>query len=272
MPMNVQTRIARPKSAADRFLKTRDAADVLGLLKDTTSIEMKVTIPFDNRDILRKIGFDPVEAEARQIYYFDTLDLDLNKAGLIVRARRRAGDRGDTVVKLRPVHPPMVDPKLFGTKLFKVEVDVLHGAYVCSASAKGKCTANDVYEVTEARQSVKSIFNPEQREFFRAHAPESLKMSKLVALGPVFMLCMKCQPADFDREMTVELWLYTDGTRTLELSAKGHPDEAFDVGTRFRSFLGKSKLMREAEAATKTSKALQILTSERVRSRPSVVV
>jgi len=270
--MNVQAPIAKPKSASDRFLKKKETADVLDLLKDSTSIELKVTIPFDNRTILRKIGFDPVEAEARQVYFFDTMDLDLNRAGLIVRARRRPGGRGDTVVKLRPVHPPLVDPKLFGTKLFKVEVDVLHGGYVCSASAKGKCTASDVYEVTEARKKVKSIFNAEQRDFFSANAPEDLQMSELVALGPVFMLRMNCQPADFDREMTVELWLYTDGSRTLELSTKGHPNEAFDLGANFRSFLGKTKLMREAEAATKTSKALQILTSERGHSQHPIIV
>jgi len=270
--MNVQTKIAKPKSAGDRFLKTKETSDVLGLLKNTTSIELKVTIPFDSRETLRRIGFDPIEAEARQIYFFDTPDLQLNKAGLIVRARRRAGGRGDTVVKKRPVHPPMVDPRLFGTKLFKVEVDVLHGGYVCSASAKGKCTAKDVYEVTEAKKPLKSIFNAEQREFFAAHVPEGLRLSDLVALGPVFMLCMKTQPKDFDREMTVELWLYTDGTRTLELSTKGTPEEAFDLGARFRNFLGKVRLMREAEAATKTSTALKLLTKDGDKSGRPIII
>jgi hypothetical protein len=273
-PAKPGTALAKPKSAADRFvkLKTKDTADVLTLPKHSTSIEMKVTIPFDNRDILRKIGFDPVEAEARQIYFFDTPDLQLNQAGLIVRARRRAGGRGDTVVKMRPVHPPMVDPKLFGAKLFKVEVDVLHGGYVCSASAKGKCTAKDVYDVTEAKKPLKSIFTREQQEYFQGNAPPFLKMSQLVALGPVFMLCMKCQPDDFDREMTVELWLYTDGTRTLELSTKGTPDEAFELGMKFRDFLGKAKLMREAEAATKTSTALKLLTQEGDGSGRPIIV
>lgn len=270
--MNVEAKIAKPKQASDRFLKIRETTDVLSLLKASTSIELKVTIPFDNREILRRLGFDPVEAEARQIYFFDTPDLQLNAAGLIVRARRRPGGRGDTVVKVRPVHPQEVDRKLFASKLFKVEIDVLHGGYVCSASAKGKCTAKDVYEVTEARQPLKSIFNDEQRDFFREHAPKDLKLSKLVALGPVFMLCMKTQPKDFDREMTVELWLYTDGSRTLELSTKGTPNEAFDLAASFRTFLGNSKLMREAEAATKTSKALKILTSEGDRSGRPIIV
>jgi len=284
--MNVQAKIAKPKStpvksasvpakaksAGDRFLKTKETADVLHLLKATTSIELKVTIPFDNRKILRDIGFDPVDAEPRQVYFFDTPDLQLNQAGLIVRARRSPGGKGDTVVKMRPVHPPMVDPKLFGNKLFKVEVDVLHGGYVCSASAKGKCSAKDVYDVTEAKQPVKSIFNEEQREFFRSNAPPFLKMSRLVALGPVFMLRLKTQPDAFDREMTVELWLYTDGTRTLELSTKGTPEEAFDLGVKFRDFLGKVKLMREAEAATKTSTALKLLTQEGSKSGRPIIV
>jgi len=62
--MNVQTKIAKPKSASDRFLKTKETSDVLGILKASTSIELKVTIPFDNRDILRSLGFDPVDVDS----------------------------------------------------------------------------------------------------------------------------------------------------------------------------------------------------------------
>ena len=66
-------------------------------------------------------------------------DLALNKAGLVVRARRTQGGRGDTVIKLRPVEPggPARSSSAPGPS-FNVEVDVLPGGFVCSASFKGR--------------------------------------------------------------------------------------------------------------------------------------
>ena len=52
---------------------------------------------------MRGLPIDPVESQPRQVYFFDTPDLALSKAGIIVRARRIQGGKGDTVVKLRPV-------------------------------------------------------------------------------------------------------------------------------------------------------------------------
>ncbi len=37
------------------------------------------------------------------------------------------------------------------------------------------------------------------------------------------------QPKDFYRRVTVELWLYPDGSRIFEISTKCRPDEAFQV-------------------------------------------
>ena len=86
---------------------------VFELLKGSTSVELKLMVP--DRATARRVkrlGFDPVEAEPRQAYFFDTPDLALNKAGVVVRARRIRGGGGDTVVKLRPVDPAALDPEL----------------------------------------------------------------------------------------------------------------------------------------------------------------
>ena len=48
---------------------------------------------------------DPLDAQIRQVFFFDTPDLALNEQGVVVRARRVQGKRGDCVVKLRPVVP-----------------------------------------------------------------------------------------------------------------------------------------------------------------------
>src|SRR5215216_6500656 len=61
--------------------------DMLGLLKGAKTVELKLTIPEDGyRATARSLGLDPLDAQVRQIVFFDTPDLALNKAGVVVRA------------------------------------------------------------------------------------------------------------------------------------------------------------------------------------------
>jgi hypothetical protein len=104
-------------------------------------MELKVVVPVPtHRAVIESIGLDPVEAQPRQAYFFDTTKFDLNRAGVVVRARRIQGGRADTVIKLRPVEPSTIDPKLRRSENFKVELDAMPGGFVCSASLKGQCT------------------------------------------------------------------------------------------------------------------------------------
>ena len=48
---------------------------------------------------------DPLQAEIRQVFFFDTPELTLQEHGVVVRGRRTQRKGDDTVVKLRPVVP-----------------------------------------------------------------------------------------------------------------------------------------------------------------------
>ncbi len=84
-------------------------------------------LPDEQRATVSSLPIDPVEAQPRQVFFFDTPDLRLNQAGVVVRARRIQGGRGDTVVKLRPVVPDELPEELRKSPAFNVEVDVLPG-------------------------------------------------------------------------------------------------------------------------------------------------
>src|SRR6476469_7553078 len=63
--------------------------ELIGLIKTSDSVELKLTVPEENhRSTIRSLGMDPLEAQIRQVVFFDTPDLDLDKAGVVVRARR----------------------------------------------------------------------------------------------------------------------------------------------------------------------------------------
>lgn len=66
-------------------LSESDASQVIALLKDVDSVELKLTV--------------------RRVFFFDTPDLSLNRHGLVVRAKRIQRKGEDSVVKLRPVEP-----------------------------------------------------------------------------------------------------------------------------------------------------------------------
>jgi hypothetical protein len=178
----------------------------------------------------------------------------------MVRARRGPGGRGDTTFKLRAVDPAMIDRRFIHDADFKIEIDVMHGEYVCSASVRGRCTSADVYHASQRNIPLEAIVSPSQKEFYKTYAPLGTVIDELVPLGPAFLLSLRSQPMDFDRKMTVELSLYPDGSRILELSTKGFPDEAFQLGAKFRAFLSQFHLMREAEAKTRTSETLRAFT------------
>ena len=80
---------------------------------------------------------DPMDAFMRQVFFFDTPTLDLDRAGVVVRARRTQGKPDDSVVKLRPVVPAELPAEVREHKSFGVEVDALPGGFVCSGSFKG---------------------------------------------------------------------------------------------------------------------------------------
>ena len=249
-------RTPKPASAAP-VLSAENVAKAFALSKKSTSIELKLTVPTTgHRATIRSLKLDPVEAQPRQAFFFDTPNLDLFKAGVVVRARRIQGGRGDTVIKLRPVEPDKVDPELLRSASFKVELDVMPGGFVCSASFKGVCTNKEVLEVTAGDMPLSSLFSKGQRAFYDAHAPADLKLDSLVTLGPVFLLKVKYQPKDYDRSVTTEMWLYPDGSRILEVSTKCLPEEAFQAGAEFKDYLTRCGITLSGAQEPKTGTAL----------------
>jgi hypothetical protein len=83
------------------------------LMSGADSVELKLTVPEEyHRSAANALDMDPLEAQIRQVVFFDTPDLTLDRAGVVVRARRVQGVGDDSVVKLRPLVPGQLSPKL----------------------------------------------------------------------------------------------------------------------------------------------------------------
>ena len=120
----------RPRRLSDAQLE-----QLLALTADADSLELKLTVPdSERRSTVTALGMDPLDAQIRQVYFFDTPDLTLDKHGVVVRARRVQQRADDSVMKLRPVVPSELLDGLRKAKNLVVEVDARPGGYVCSAS------------------------------------------------------------------------------------------------------------------------------------------
>jgi hypothetical protein len=211
---------------------------------------------------------DPLEAQLRQVYFFDTPDLALNKAGVVARARRIQGRDSDSVIKLRPVVPADLDSEVRNSPNTVVELDAMPGGYVCSASVKGKLPPTAVRSTILEGGPLRKLFSKEQRNFFKAHAPDGLALDDLSVLGPIFVLKLKMTPAEFSRRLVGEMWLYPDGSRIVELSTKCMPGEGLQVAGELQSFLRGRGVDLDGDQQTKTKTALEFFSAELLAPQP----
>jgi hypothetical protein len=242
-------------------LSDAQIAEVLPLIEGADSVELKLTVPAEaHRPAIRSLGLDPLDAQVRQVFFFDTPELALFEHGVVVRARRVQGKGDDSVVKLRPVVPAELSRKLRETPGFGVEVDAMPGGFTCSASLRGTPPV-DVRQTLEAGRPLRKLFSKAQRRLFERHAPEGVALDDLTVLGPIFVLKLRFFPAELARKMVAELWLYPDDSRVLELSTKCAPSEAFDVAAQSRAYLATHGVDLAGEQETKTRRALEQLSA-----------
>jgi hypothetical protein len=250
-----------PKRLVD--LNDEEAAELFGLLRGADSAELKLTVPdVHQRSTVSALRLDPLEAQIRQVFFFDTPDLALNNAGIVARARRVQGRAHDSVLKLRPVTPDALPDHLRDARDLTVEVDAMPGGYVCSASLKRELKPDRITDAIAGTRGLRKLFSKQQRAMFTELAPAGIELDDLSVLGPIFVLKLKRFPKDFSHKLVAEVWLYPDGKRILELSTKCRPDRIFDVAMEARSFLSSRGIDLSGEQQTKTKTALEFFAGE----------
>src|SRR5262245_5187632 len=235
-----------------------DLRQLVDVVKGSDSVELKLTVPEEHhRSTVAHLGMDPLQAQIRQVYFFDTPDLALNKQGVVVRARRVQGRGDDTVVKLRPVVPDQLSDEFRRAPGMVVEVDAMPGGWVCSASCKGSLGTTGVVSVASGGRPIRKLFSKGQRAFYESHLTDHIELDDLAILGPIFVLKLNFRPEGYDRKMVAEAWLYPDGSRILELSTKCAPADALNVALASRLFLSERGLDLSGAQQTKTRTALE---------------
>lgn len=241
----------------NRKLDRDDLLTIFGQLGDVGSVELKLTVPAPDHIAVRQLGLDPLEGRIRSVVYFDTPDLALFRAGVVVRGRRTQGDDDDTVVKLRPVVPRDLRPAVRESPNLKVEMDVTRGSFVVSASLKGQRRKGAVDEVLGGERRLERLLSKEQRALVTEAAPKGTDWPDLVPLGPTFVVVVKGRPSGFAHKVTVEQWHYPGQIPVIELSTKAPPLEAGRLYTEVAQYLRGLGLRAAGAQEPKTRKALE---------------
>ena len=240
-----------------------ELAELIDVSGGSDSIELKLTVPDEgHRSTIDTLALDPLEAQIRQVFFFDTPDLKLNRAGVVARARRIQGKSHDSVVKLRPVAPNDLPDELRRSADFVVEVDAMPSGYVCSAALKGSVGPDQVRGAVAGETPIRKLFSKRQRGFYEAHAPKDVRLDDLAVLGPIFVLKLKTTPKAFGRKLVAEMWLYPDGARILELSTKCAPSDMFQAAVEARAFLAERGVDLSGDQQTKTKTALRFFSKQ----------
>jgi hypothetical protein len=243
-------------------LSDEQLGELMGLLGGSDSVELKLTVPAaQQRAAIGALGLDALDAQIRQVVFFDTPDLALDKAGVVVRARRIQGRTGDSVIKLRPLDPDQLDADVRRLRGFGVEVDAIPGGFVCSGRLKCDADSDAIRQAVLGQRAVRKLYTKEQRALFRNHAPDG-----------IWTICRRwarssCSSSSGSRatspaKMVAEMWLYPDGARIFELSTKCLPSEAFQVAAEARVYPGENGIDLSGEQQTKTRTALEFFSSE----------
>jgi hypothetical protein len=214
--------------------------------------EIKVTVAPNQADaVLKLLKLKPGSAEREKVFFADTPNLALFKAGRILRARQIHGDPDESTVKLRPVKASQVDPHLAADPGFKYEADRVGNKAVPSASLTLKVPRGAIRKVVHGKTGLGSLFASDQEDMLTKLGGKPINFDNLSVLGPAKVQKWKVEPKD-GPPLAVERWELPDGEVVLEVSTRTaylHGDAA---SQGLSKFLAAHKINADKTQETKT--------------------
>jgi hypothetical protein len=224
--------------------------------------ELKVLVDEEWIDDVRdRLGLDHDLAQERAVWFYDSADLALFDAGVILRARSVHGDDDDSTVKVRPLAADQVDPVWFQQAGFKCELDATPASSVSSCSFTTEQEEDQIEEADGGERDVDTLFSSEQEDFLAAFGPLYLDWDELAPLGPIDALVWKLESYDLPAPLTAERWRLPD-SEMLELSIKVDEADGDAAMEDFLAWLADRGVPLSAEQESKTRRALEALRAD----------
>lgn len=222
------------------------------------AVEIKVTIrPDQELRAERAMEVDEDTADIRMIYFYDTPQLDLFEAGVVLRARLVKGDADDSTIKFRPADAGRIDREWLALDGFKVEADWVGDHAVCSASLTCPQQRDEIKDVANKTRPIHKLFSKDQERFLKTFREQPVDFAGLSVMGPIRVLRWKLTHKALPYPLTIEEWRLPDGDDLVEVSIKVSPEEAEQARAAFNQHLTDLKLDPRGAQETKTRTALE---------------
>jgi hypothetical protein len=223
-------------------------------------VEIKVTAHvLDEAKVLALLAERGEEPQARTVYFFDTPDLTLFEAGLVLRARKVDGDDDDSTVKLRPVEPRSLGDWLTADG-FEVEMDRVGEREVVSAKLSTVARRGEIDDVVRGRRALRTLFSQVQEQLIADFGPAEVAWDHLTVMGPIEVQKWTAGARLLEEDVVVERWRLPNGSDLIEMSTKAPPERATETAEAFRGLLVGLGLEVDGDQQTKTRGALSYFT------------
>jgi hypothetical protein len=218
-------------------LTERALRELLARAHGIDTVRVRVAVPEERRfTTAASLGVDPLNAPAGEAWFFDTPDLALHHAGVVVQGRRIADQRPSLSVALRPVVPHELAPEVCLSPRFRLDVEALPGFYVCSGTLRGTTDERALDAAIAGRRPIARVLSGKQRSLLAERAP-AVDPGDLRALGPLDLLRLKVRPDGAPRRLGIEIWTYPDRSRVVVVSARAKRANALAMVGELRSYL-----------------------------------
>jgi hypothetical protein len=223
------------------------------------AVEIKLTIAPDQELLAeRAMNVSQEAADVWRVYFYDTPNLELFKAGVVLRARLQKDDDDDSTVKFRAVDAAAVPDNWQRSRGFKREADWVGDHVVCSASLTVQQKRDEIDDVAEGKRAIGKLFSKDQEKFLREFYQGPIDFNQLRVFGPIRVLRWKPKHDTFPHELTLEEWRLPNGVDMVEVSIKAPPNEAVQAREQFEAHLRALGLNPEGSSKdTKTRSALE---------------
>lgn len=190
----------------------------------------------------------------RQMYLLDTADLDLVRAGVEIRLRRRARGRYDLSVSARRSSTAGERTTPRGVR---VELDVVPGALWQDIEVRREVDSAAAAEVIAGATASCQLLSATQLAWARSGGRESVddaQLRQLTVHGPLVVHRVKVAAAQLGlRRADLEHFRYPSGRELLELSTRCWPQDVSTTATAFERLLDERDVAVAPGYCTKSS-------------------
>jgi hypothetical protein len=236
------------------FAAAEALAQLHGPGEDTASIEMKtLLVPPAGAAAEALTGRPSPTWSVRESYLVDTPSLDLIRAGVEIRLRRRARGRFDLCVSTRRsgiTRPPTIP------RGARVEYDVVPGTVWQDIEVRREIDRGAAAAVIAGSAESRQLLSPSQQAWACGGGSESVDedlLKELLVHGPLVVRRVKVAAAEGLSRADLEHFRFPSGRELLELSTRCCPPEARATAAAFEQLIHERDVTCAGDYVQKTS-------------------